>query len=179
MQNTRLHVADGNPEQANVKLVHGRVQVTKSANTAAVHGVSGEVVLSNTTANVGVVAGVHAKVSIQGAASQLANVACAVHAQFDHSGGANTTSNAVYGMIVDRAKESSNSASAPTAYIGFGDEQNDVNPVPFLFDIGRPGKTTAANTGCVRNTTPSTSAGALVVRVNGATRYIQLFSAIG
>ena len=177
-QNLLLHVKNNNPSNADVALVKGTLVVSQNAAAKSIH--AGQF-LANAAAGLASannLTGVHAKISIQGADAQITGVAAAGHFVFDLSGGANTTSNVVYGIVIDRAKDGANSAAPATAYIGIGDEQNDVQQTPFLFDIGRPGKNANANVGIIRNTTPSTSAGALVVRVNGATRYIQLFSSI-
>lgn len=179
VENRLLWIKNNNPASADVALVKGTLVVNQNAAGKSIR--AGEFVANAATgnANVGSISGIYSKVSLQGAALNVTGVAAAAHLVFDLSGGANTTSNAVYGLIIDRAKDSSNSAAPATAFIGIGDEQADTQQTPFLLDIGRPGKNLQANTGCVRNTTPATSAGALVVRVNGATRYIQLFSAIG
>ena len=66
-------------------------------------------------------------------------------------------------------------ASAPKAFIAFGEESSGTNPCLNLFDIGRPGKTVAAGLAQTSGT-PTTSAGQIRVLVNGEIRYIQLFS---
>jgi hypothetical protein len=179
VQNLLLFIKNSNPLNANTSLVKGHLVVNKAAANNTIRAGEFLANAAGNTATANNLVGVYSKISIQGPAVQITGAAAAAHLVFDVSAGANTTSNAVYGLIIDRVKDGANSATAPTAFIGIGDAQTDVAQTPFLLDIGRPGFNANANVGILRNTTPATSAGALVVRVNGATRYIQLFSAIG
>ena len=89
--------------------------------------------------------------------------------------GASTNIGAAYGAVFDFAQFSGTRASAPRAFIGFGEESAGTNPCLNLFEVGRTGKSVAAGL-AVTSGTPLNSAGQIRVLVNGAIRYIQLFS---
>ena len=89
--------------------------------------------------------------------------------------GSSTAIGTAYGAVFDFAQFAGTRASAPTAFIAFGEESSSTNPCLNLFDVGRPGKNVAAGL-AVTAGTPGTSAGQIRVLVNGAIRYIQLFS---
>ena len=70
-------------------------------------------------------------------------------------------------------------ASRPTAFVGFGDENQNSLGVLNLFSVGTPGKTvSSAASGSVLFTTvaPTSLSGSLRVLVNGNIRYIPLYS---
>ena len=89
--------------------------------------------------------------------------------------GSSTSIGTAYGATFDFAQFAGTRASAPTAFIAFGEESSSTNPCLNLFDIGRPGKdvgsTLATTSGSV-----SVAAGRLRVLVNGSIRFIQLYS---
>ena len=89
--------------------------------------------------------------------------------------GSSTNIGTAYGATFDFAQFAGTRASAPTAFIAFGEESTSTNPCLNLFDIGRPGKlvgsTLATTSGSL-----SVAAGRLRVLVNGSIRFIPLFS---
>jgi hypothetical protein len=89
--------------------------------------------------------------------------------------GSSTSIGTAYGATFDFAQFAGTRVSAPKAFIAFGEDSTSDSPCLNLFDIGRPGHLVA--TGLAQTSgTPSTSAGQIRVLVNGAVRYIQLFS---
>ena len=93
--------------------------------------------------------------------------------------GASTNTGATYGAVFDFTSFSGSRGVRPTAFIGFGDGSQNSLGVLNLFDIGR--STSTVSTGATGNVlfctnTPTTSAGSLRVLINGAIRYIQVFS---
>ena len=93
--------------------------------------------------------------------------------------GASTNTGATYGAVFDFTSFSGSRGVRPTAFIGFGDGSQNSLGVLNLFDIGR--STSTVSTGASGNVlfctnTPTTSAGSLRVLINGAIRYIQVFS---
>jgi len=89
--------------------------------------------------------------------------------------GSSTSIGTAYGAVFDFAQFAGTRASAPRAFIGFGEESSATNPCLNLLEVGRPGKNVAAGL-AVTSGTPSTPAGQIRVLVNGSIRYIQLFS---
>jgi hypothetical protein len=89
--------------------------------------------------------------------------------------GSSTSIGTAYGAVFDFAQFAGTRASAPRAFIGFGEESAATNPCLNLFEVGRPGKNVAGGL-AVTSGTPTTSAGQIRVLVNGDIRYIQLFS---
>ncbi len=89
--------------------------------------------------------------------------------------GSSTGVGTAYGAVFDFAQFAGTRASAPTAFIAFGEESSSTNPCLNLFEVGRPGKNVGAGL-AVTSGTPTTSAGQIRVLVNGSIRYIQLFS---
>jgi hypothetical protein len=88
--------------------------------------------------------------------------------------GSSTNIGQANGATFDFAQFAGTRASAPNAFIAFGEESSATNPCLNLFDIGRLGKNVAA--GLAKTTgTPTNSAGSLRVLVNGNIRFIQLF----
>ena len=93
--------------------------------------------------------------------------------------GASTNTGATYGSVFDFTSFSGSRGVRPTAFIGFGDGSQNSLGVLNLFDIGR--STSTVSTGASGNVlfctnAPSNSAGSLRVLINGAIRYIQVFS---
>jgi len=93
--------------------------------------------------------------------------------------GASTNTGATYGSVFDFTSFSGSRGVRPTAFIGFGDDAQNSLGVLNLFDIGR--STSTVSTGASGNVlfctnTPTTSSGSLRVLINGAIRYIQVFS---
>lgn len=89
--------------------------------------------------------------------------------------GSSTNIGAAYGSVFDFAQFAGTRASAPRAFIGFGEESSATNPCLNLLEVGRTGKSVAAGL-AVTSGTPTTPAGQIRVLVNGSIRYIQLFS---
>ena len=89
--------------------------------------------------------------------------------------GPSTNAGATYGAVFDFAQFTGTRATTPTAFIGFGEDSSSNSPCLNLFDVGRLGKNVAAGL-AVTAGTPTVSAGQIRVLVNGAIRYIQLFS---
>ena len=93
--------------------------------------------------------------------------------------GASTNTGATYGAVFDFTSFSGSRGVRPTAFVGFGDDAQNSNGVLNLFDIGR--STSPVSTGASGNVlfctnTPSISSGSLRVLINGAIRYIQVFT---
>jgi len=94
--------------------------------------------------------------------------------------GASTNIGATYGAVFDFTSFSGSRGVRPTAFVGFGDDAQNSKGVLNLFDIGRsssPVSTGGSGNVLFCTNTPSTSAGSLRVLINGAIRYIQVFSA--
>ena len=121
----------------------------------------------------GTILGCYAQTSTQNATNIISGLNAAVYGVVDC--GASTSIGTAYGAVFDFAQFSGTRASAPRAFIGFGEESSSTNPCPNLFEVGRPGKNVAAAL-AVTSGTPSTSAGQIRVLVNGEIRFIQLFS---
>ena len=68
-------------------------------------------------------------------------------------------------------------ASRPTAFIGFGDENQNSLGVQNLFSIGTPGKTVNTDLAQTSGTVTPSAGGSLRVLVNGNIRYIALNTA--
>ena len=68
-------------------------------------------------------------------------------------------------------------ASRPTAFIGFGDENQNSLGVQNLFSIGTPGKTVNTDLAKTSGTVTPSAGGSLRVLVNGNIRYIALNTA--
>jgi hypothetical protein len=87
-----------------------------------------------------------------------------------------------YGVIIDSGKANSSwtRASAPRAFIAFGDDSPLTQPTEYLFDIGRPTKNVSGNatsttaTHVFSQASDTVITGKLRVRINGVTRYICL-----
>ena len=118
--------------------------------------------------------GVYAQTSFSdNATSTVTGLNTAVYGVVDC--GSSTNVGTAYGAVFDFAQFAGTRASAPRAFIGFGEESASTNPCLNLLEVGRPGKNVAAGL-AVTAGTPTTSAGQIRVLVNGAIRYIQLFS---
>jgi hypothetical protein len=107
------------------------------------------------------------------ATSTLTGLNTAVYGVVDC--GSSTSIGTAYGAVFDFAQFAGTRASAPRAFIGFGEESAATNPCLNLFEVGRPGKNVGTGL-AVTSGTPTTSAGQIRVLVNGDIRYIQLFS---
>ena len=93
--------------------------------------------------------------------------------------GASTNTGATYGAVFDFTSFSGSRGVRPTAFVGFGDDAQNSLGVLNLFDVGRsasPVSTGASGNVLFCTNTPTTSAGSLRVLINGAIRYIQVFS---
>ena len=93
--------------------------------------------------------------------------------------GASTNTGATYGAVFDFTSFSGSRGVRPTAFVGFGDDAQNSLGVLNLFDIGR--STSTVSTGASGNVlfctnTPTNPSGSLRVLINGAIRYIQVFS---
>ena len=118
--------------------------------------------------------GVYAQTSFSNTpTSTLSGLNTAVYGVVDC--GSSTNIGQANGATFDFAQFAGTRASAPNAFIAFGEESSATNPCLNLFDIGRLGKNVAS--GLAKTTgTPTNSAGSLRVLVNGSIRFIQLFS---
>jgi hypothetical protein len=185
-QNTKFRGKDGINPAATTTLFDGYLDV--SADNAQNDAMVGKF-LANVTAsgaNSGIIAGVYSKLSVQTAspAGAVGGPATAFYGVLDYSGGANLNSNVVAVMVLDKRGDAANSATAPAAYIAFGEvlfNANSVaNPISFLFDVGRNGAYLQANSGVVTTNSVNTSAisGSLKIRVNGVTRYIPTYTGL-
>ena len=121
----------------------------------------------------GTILGCYAQTSTQNPTNTISGLNAAVYGVVDC--GASTNIGAAYGAVFDFAQFSGTRASAPRAFIGFGEESAGTNPCLNLFEVGRTGKSVAAGL-AVTSGTPLNSAGQIRVLVNGDIRYIQLFS---
>jgi azurin len=90
--------------------------------------------------------------------------------------GPSTNAGATYGAVFDFAQFTGTRATRPSAFIGFGEDSSATNPCLNLFDVGRLGKNVAQAFGCNSRNTNSFQQVQIRVLVNGAIRYIQLFS---
>ena len=90
--------------------------------------------------------------------------------------GSSTNIGQTNGATFDFAQFAGTRASRPNAFIAFGEESSATNPCLNLFDIGRLGKNVAAGLALTTAVTPSVDGGQIRVLVNGAIRYIKLFS---
>lgn len=116
--------------------------------------------------------GCYAQTSTQNATNTISGLNTAVYGVVDC--GASTSIGTAYGAVFDFAQFSGTRASAPRAFIGFGEESSATNPCLNLLEVGRTGKNVAA--GLAKTTgTPTGSNGQIRVLVNGSIRYIQLF----
>ena len=93
--------------------------------------------------------------------------------------GASTNTGATYGAVFDFTSFSGSRGIRPTAFVGFGDDAQNSNGVLNLFDVGR--STSTVSTGASGNvlfctTAPTSLTGSLRVLVNGAIRYIPLYT---
>lgn len=159
----------------------------------AVKGISD---LSLLTGNVGHVHAGEFRTQNQNVAAVINGTNAALRAVIDISNGANTAgANGAYCMVLDDVTANANTTrgagAAPTAFIGIGEEAAAGNqPMQFLMDIGRPGKNvvSAANATVVWSTNntvntggmlpTASNGGALRIRVNGATRWLQLSTSL-
>jgi len=126
----------------------------------------------------GTIIGCYAQTSMGAAASTvITGLNTAVMGVVDM--GASTNTGATYGAVFDFTSFSGSRGVRPTAFVGFGDDAQNSLGVLNLFDIGR--STSTVSTGASGNVlfctnTPTTSSGSLRVLINGAIRYIQVFS---
>ncbi len=148
-----------------------RPAATYSGTVAAVVGA-----VNKRTANTvgGNMFGVYAQTSFSNnPTSTISGLNTAVYGVVDC--GSSTNIGQANGATFDFAQFAGTRASAPNAFIAFGEESSATNPCLNLFDIGRLGKNVAS--GLAKTTgTPTNSAGSLRVLVNGNIRFIQLFS---
>ena len=90
--------------------------------------------------------------------------------------GSSTSIGAAYGAVFDFAQFAGTRASRPTAFIAFGEESASTLPCLNLFEVGTTGKNVAAGLALTTAVTPTVDGGQIRVLVNGAIRYIKLFS---
>ena len=93
--------------------------------------------------------------------------------------GASTNTGATYGSVFDFTSFSGSRGVRPTAFIGFGDDAQNSLGVLNLFDVGRsasPVSTGASGNVLFCTTAPTSLTGSLRVLVNGAIRYIPLYT---
>ena len=90
--------------------------------------------------------------------------------------GSSTSIGAAYGAVFDFAQFAGTRASRPRAFIAFGEESASTLPCLNLFEVGTTGKNVAAGLALTTAVTPTVDGGQIRVLVNGAIRYIKLFS---
>ena len=90
--------------------------------------------------------------------------------------GSSTSIGAAYGAVFDFAQFAGTRASRPTAFIAFGEESSSTLPCLNLFEVGTTGKNVATGLALTTAVTPTVDGGQIRVLVNGAIRYIKLFS---
>ena len=90
--------------------------------------------------------------------------------------GSSTNIGAAYGAVFDFAQFAGTRASRPRAFIAFGEESASTLPCLNLFEVGTTGKNVAAGLALTTAVTPTVDGGQIRVLVNGAIRYIKLFS---
>ena len=149
-----------------------RPAATYSGTVAAVVGA-----VNKRTANTvgGNMFGVYAQTSFSNnPTSTISGLNTAVYGVVDC--GSSTNIGAAYGATFDFAQFAGTRASAPKAFIAFGEESSATNPCLNLFDIGRLGKNVAAGLALTTAVTPTVDGGQIRIKVNGAIRYIKLFS---
>ena len=125
----------------------------------------------------GTIFGCYAQTSTKEATNTISGMNAAVYGVVDV--GASTNVGACYGAAFDFTSFTGTRASRPTAFIAFGDAAQNNLGVLNLFEVGTTGKN--VSTGASGNVlfctnTPTTAAGSLRVLINGAIRYIQVFS---
>ena len=90
--------------------------------------------------------------------------------------GSSTNIGAAFGAEFDFAQFAGTRASRPRAFIAFGEESASTLPCLNLFEVGTTGKNVAAGLALTTAVTPTVDGGQIRVLVNGAIRYIKLFS---
>ena len=125
----------------------------------------------------GTIFGCYAQTSTKEATNTISGMNAAVYGVVDC--GSSTNIGAAYGAAFDFTSFTGARASRPVAFIGFGDNAQNSLGVLNLFDIGRsssPVSTGASGNVLFCTNAPSNSAGSLRVLINGAIRFIQVFS---
>ncbi len=125
----------------------------------------------------GTIFGCYAQTSTKEATNTISGLNAALYGVVDV--GSSTNVGTCYGAAFDFTSFTGTRASRPTAFIAFGDEAQNNLGVLNLFEVGTTGKN--VSTGASGNVlfctnTPTTAAGSLRVLINGAIRYIQVFS---
>ena len=90
--------------------------------------------------------------------------------------GSSTSIGAAYGAVFDFAQFAGTRASRPRAFIAFCEESSSTLPCLNLFEVGTTGKNVATGLALTTAVTPTVDGGQIRVIVNGAIRYIKLFS---
>ena len=90
--------------------------------------------------------------------------------------GSSTNIGQANGATFDFAQFAGTRGSRPNAFIAFGEESSSTNPCLNLFDIGRLGKNVSTGLALTTAVTPTVDGGQIRIKVNGAIRYIKLFS---
>jgi len=90
--------------------------------------------------------------------------------------GSSTSIGTAYGAVFDFAQFAGTRASAPRAFIGFGEESSAINPCLNLLEVGRPEKNVAAGLAKTAAALPTGSGGSLRILVNGVVRYLPLYT---
>lgn len=160
-----IDIRGTNSGTGDYRAVYGRIELT------AVADGSGDALRGYALAKGGVVAlrGAHLTAEIA-AAGSVSGIAAGATLQATTVTGLTLSAGTIAcaDLVSDLSSTVANMTSA--AFIRVSDNQS--NKMPFFLDI------TASATGVVAGTTAATAAGALKIRHNGATRYIQLFSSV-
>lgn len=159
-------VLTANVAHANNRVVAGHFTCTKNA------AVTGNVQL-----------GIDAVCSLT-ADANIVSLCAAARVALDPGPTTQTTSNALAVLVVDAAQTGTRE-TAPSSFIAFGDASPSTQPVQYLLDVGRPaignvsGNSSTVNGSLIfSQATSTTITHKLRVRVNGATYYLCLTSAI-
>ena len=149
-----------------------RPAATYSGTVAAVVGA-----VNKRTANTvgGNMFGVYAQTSFSNnPTSTISGLNTAVYGVVDC--GSSTNIGQANGATFDFAQFAGTRGSRPNAFIAFGEESSATNPCLNLFDIGRLGKNVSTGLALTTAVTPTVDGGQIRIKVNGAIRYIKLFS---
>lgn len=121
--------------------------------------------------------GCYAQTSVKNATNTISGLNTAIYGVCDL--GASTSVGTCFVATLDFTcfDGSAVRASRPTAFIGFGDENQNSLGVQNLFSIGTPGKTVNTDLAKTSGTVTPSAGGSLRVLVNGNIRFIALNTA--
>jgi len=201
-QNTRFRLKDRSSGNSSSTLLKADVIIRDNATSGIVR--SGEFTV-NATSGLAVnttvlgVESIFAKTTVgcgNSIASTIATQYAGARIELNLSNTASdTAANLAYGLVIDVTADSNTRQTRPTAFIALGEKQGDIvgsakaNGVSYLLDLGytvggsnthyvNATATNAGANGAFRNNSCITNAGCFAVRVNGAEKFIQLYSAL-